>query len=156
MTIISLIAAMSKNRVIGIDNHLPWHIPEELQHFKKMTMGKPLIMGANTFESIGRKLLPGRTTIILTKNTELTGDGFIVAHSIPDAIAAAGNVPEIMVIGGASIYAQFLPLAQRIYLTIIPTEYIGDTFFPELDEQRWRMVSQEHYAKFDVNIYEGM
>lgn len=154
MTIISLVAAMSKNRVIGINNKLPWHIPEELQHFKKITMGKPMIMGAKTFEALGRKILPGRMTIVLTRNQDLHGAGFIVAHSVDEALTAAGNVPEVMVIGGAKVFAEFLPLAQRIYLSIIPQEYQGDAYFPELDLKKWSLVVSEQHPKFNVNIYE--
>jgi dihydrofolate reductase len=154
MTMISLVAAMSKNRVIGVNNKLPWHIPEELQHFKKITLHKPIIMGSKTFESLGRKLLPGRSTIVLTRQQDLQGDGFKVAHSTTEALAAAGYVPEVMVIGGAKVFQEFLPLAQRIYLSVIPQEYTGDAFFPELDSDRWRLVDTEQYPKFSVNIYE--
>lgn len=154
--IISIIAAMSKNRVIGKDNKLPWHIPEELQHFKKMTMGKPMIMGSNTFESLGRKTLPGRTTIVLTRSDKFQGDNFKTAHSVPDALKAAGDADEVMVIGGAKVFQEFLPLAHKIYLSVINDEYAGDAFFPELDQQKWHLESVEHHDKFNVNIYKGV
>lgn len=154
MTIISLVAAMSLNRVIGLNNAMPWHIPEELQHFKALTMGKPIIMGRKTFDAIGRRLLPGRQTIVLTKDQGLQGQGFTVVHSINEAIAAAGAVPEIMVVGGAGIFQEFLPLAQRIYLSVIPQEYAGDAYFPELDLQAWKMVTEQNHAKFTVKIFE--
>lgn len=152
--IISLVAAMSKNRVIGINNKLPWHIPAELQNFKQITMGKPMIMGRRTFDSIGRRLLPGRKTIILTRDIDLIGEGFSVAHSIHDALAAAGDVDEVMVIGGAGIFNEFMPLAQRIYLSVIAQEYTGDTFFPELDLDNWKLVAEQQHPEFTVQTYE--
>lgn len=154
MTMISLIAAMSINRVIGLNNTLPWRIPEELQHFKQVTMGKPMIMGRKTFDSIGRRLLPGRKTIILTRDTDLSGEGFTVVHSIAEALAAAGDVPEVMVVGGAGVYKEFLPIADRLYLTVIPQEYSGDAFFPELDQSTWQLMSEQEHAKFTVKIFE--
>ena len=108
MTIISMVAAMSKNRVIGLNNSMPWHIPEELQHFKTVTMGKPIIMGRKTFDAIGRRLLPGRKTIVLTRDKDLSGEKFTVVHSIAAALDAAGDVPEVMIVGGAGIYKEFL------------------------------------------------
>lgn len=154
MTIISLIAAMSQNRVIGANNKLPWYIPEELQHFKSVTMGKPLIMGRKTFDSIGRRLLPGRKTIILSRDKDLQGEGFTVVHSVQDALQAAGNVAEIMIVGGAGIYQEFLPLAQRIYLTVIPQDYAGDAYFPQLDETKWHLREEQQNEKFTVKILE--
>lgn len=154
MTMISLVAAMSKNRVIGLDNKLPWHIPEELQNFKQLTMGKPIIMGRKTFDSIGRRLLPGRKTIVLTRDSDLIGDGFTVVNSVQAALNAAGDAPEVMIVGGAGIYKEFLPLANRIYLSIIQEEYTGDAFFPELDLSKWRLVNEQRYPKFTVQIYE--
>lgn len=153
MTMISLIAAMSINRVIGLNNTLPWRIPEELQHFKQVTMGKPIIMGRKTFDSIGRRLLPGRKTIILSRDADLSGEGFTVAHSIAEALTAAGDVPEVMIIGGAGVYKEFLPIANRLYLTVIPEEYVGDAFFPELDPT-WRLMSEQEHTKFTVKIFE--
>lgn len=154
MTKISLIAAMSKNRVIGINNSMPWHIPEELQHFKSITMGKPMIMGRKTFDAIGRRLLPGRKTIVLTRDQDLHGDGFSVVHSVAEALEVAGDVPEVMVVGGAGVYKEFLPLAQRLYLSIIPQDYTGDAFFPEFDQTKWLLVEQKEYQTFAVNVFE--
>jgi dihydrofolate reductase len=150
---ISLVAAMSKNRVIGLNNKMPWHIPEELQNFKQLTMGKPMIMGRKTFDSIGRRLLPGRKTIVLTRDTDLIGDGFTVVHSIDEALQAAGDAPEIMVVGGAGIYKEFMPLAHRLYLSIIPEEYAGDAFFPEFDLSSWHLINEQQYPKFIVQTY---
>ncbi len=154
MKMISLIVAMSKNRVIGVNNTLPWRIPEELQHFKKLTMGKPIIMGRKTFDSIGRRVLPGRKSIILTRDTDLVGDGFVVADSVTAALRAAGETNEIMVIGGASVYAAFLELADRIYISVVPEEYTGDAFFPELDAKTWHLVEQQEQPKFIAQIFE--
>jgi dihydrofolate reductase len=154
MTIISLVAAMSTNRIIGINNSLPWNIPEELQYFKKITMGKPIIMGRKTFDAIGRRLLPGRHTIVLTKDSDLIGHGFSVAHSIDEAINLATQVPEIMVIGGAGVFKEFMPLARRLYLSIIPQEYDGDAYFPEYDENVWNVVKEQDYTKFLVKVLE--
>lgn len=154
MTIISIVAAMANNRVIGINNKMPWHIPEELQNFKNITMGKPIIMGRKTFDAIGRRLLPGRTTIVLTTDLELNGTGFIVARSIHDALVAAGDVPEVMIIGGAGIYEQFLPFANRLYLSFIPLDVTGDAFFPEYEHLDWNIVQEQNYDKFTVKILE--
>ncbi len=107
---ISIVAAMSENRVIGLNNKLPWYIPEELQHFKQLTMGKPMIMGRKTFDSIGRRLLPGRQTIVVTRANDLVGEGFTVVNSIAAAIQAANTQEEIMVVGGAGIYREFIYL----------------------------------------------
>lgn len=153
MTIISLIAAMTKNRVIGLNNAMPWHIAEELQYFKTTTMGKPLIMGRKTFDAIGRRLLPGRKTIVLTRSHDLEAKGFAVAHSVAEALQEAGAVPEVMIIGGAGIYKEFLPLAQRLYISIINKEYIGDAFFPEIDLSKWHLESQQEHAEFTTKIF---
>lgn len=155
MTMISIIAAMSKNRVIGVDNKLPWSIPEELQHFKQLTMGKPMIMGRKTFDSIGRRLLPGRKTIVLTRDNDLQGDGFVVANSIDTALHAAGDVPEVMIVGGAGVYKEFLPLCDRIYLSVIPLQLSGDAYFPELDAMQWSLKEEQEYPKFTVQIFEN-
>ena len=144
---------MSSNRVIGINNKLPWHIPEELQHFKQITMGKPIIMGRKTFESIGRRVLPGRRTIVMTQGYDLVGDGFMVVNSVADALQAVSDDSEVMVVGGAGIYLEFLPLAQKLYLSIIPQEYTGDAFFPEIDMSKWQLISAQDNNKFTVQIF---
>lgn len=153
MTIISIITAMSSNRVIGINNKLPWHIPEELQHFKQVTMGKPMIMGRKTFESIGRRLLPGRKTIVLTRGHDLVGADFAVANSVAAALQAAGDVEEVIVVGGAGVYKEFLPLAHKLYLSIIPQEYAGDAFFPEFDPTQWNLITTQDNEKFAVQVF---
>lgn len=141
---VALIVAQSLNRVIGVDNTLPWHLPEDLKYFKSVTMGKPIIMGRKTFDSIGRPL-PGRTNVVVTRNAEWCADGVKVAASLEEAVALAGeeDPAEIMVIGGAQIYEQALPLTQRVYLTQVYAEIEGDAFFPVLPEREWRQVKRQ-------------
>ncbi|OGT06485.1 MAG: diacylglycerol kinase [Gallionellales bacterium RBG_16_57_15] len=139
---LSIIVAMASNRTIGINNTLPWRIPADLQHFKKLTMGHHLIMGRKTFESIG-KPLPGRTTVVITRDRNLKIDGCIVAHSLPEAIANCAPDPQVFVVGGANVYAQALDLADTLYITEIQQDMIGDAWFPEFDRSEWREVSRE-------------
>jgi dihydrofolate reductase len=147
MPVIALIAAMANNRVIGRDNQLPWHIAEDLRFFKRMTLGKPLIMGRNTFESLGRPL-PGRPHIVISRNPDYQPAGVERAATLEAAIARAtelaraSSADEIMVIGGAQVYAAALPHAQRIYLTLVDAEVAGDTHFPAIDSALWREVSR--------------
>lgn len=129
---ISLIVAHDKNHVIGLNNEMPWHLPGDLAYFKKTTMGKPIIMGRNTFESIGRPL-PGRRNIVITRNTAYTAEGIEVVHSVEDALELVKDQEEIMVIGGQQIFTEVLPLADRLYITKIDFEFEGDTFFPAYD-----------------------
>lgn len=133
---ISLIVAMAKNRTIGIDNTLPWRIPEDLRHFKALTMGHHMIMGRKTFDSIG-KPLPGRTTVVVTRNRAFQAEGCIVAHSLQDAVTACANDEEIFVVGGAELYAQALPLASTLYLTEIAQDVDGHAYFPQFDRSEW-------------------
>ncbi|WP_439134606.1 dihydrofolate reductase [Pseudomaricurvus sp.] len=130
---LALIVAQAENRVIGLDNKMPWHLPEDLQYFKRVTLGKPIIMGRKTFESIGRPL-PGRTNIVITRQKDWQADGVEVVSSLEVAIerAAEESPEEVMVIGGAQIYEAGLPLADRVYLTQIHQTFEGDTWFPEL------------------------
>ncbi len=141
---LSLIVAMADNNVIGIDNRLPWHLPEDLKHFKSVTMGKPMIMGRKTFESIGRPL-PGRRNLVITRDRSWSANGVEVFHAPLDAIAALVDVDEAMVIGGAQIYRDMLPSADRLYVTEVSLSIGGDTFFPELELQNWREVSREEH-----------
>lgn len=134
---ISLIAAMADNRVIGIANKLPWKLPADMKWFRQHTLGKPIMMGRKTFESFGAKPLPGRTNIVVTGDVDYRAEGCIVAHSIEDALRFAGDVPEVMIIGGASFYAQTLPYAQCIYLTVVHHAFDGDAWFPEIDWSAW-------------------
>ncbi len=133
---------MTKERVIGLGKDLPWYLPEELAYFKKMTMGKPIIMGQRTFESIRRPLV-GRKNIILSKDKNFQPQGALSVNSIKSALEAVKNEAEVMIIGGASVYEQFLPLAQRIYLTIINRNFKGDVFFPKINYNEWREVSRK-------------
>ncbi len=137
--IISIIAAIGNNRVIGIKNSLPWHFPADLEYFKKNTIGKPVIMGAKTFESIG-KSLPNRKNIILSDDPDFKASGCLIAHSIEEALKQAEESEEIMIAGGVSIYKQFLPLANRLYLTFIHHDFEGDSFFPEFDLNDWKEI----------------
>src|SRR5262245_29755534 len=137
---ISLIVAMARNRVIGARGTIPWHLPDELGLFKKLTMGHHMIMGRKTWESIG-KPLPGRTTVVVTRRDGYRAPGTVVAHSLDEAIAACGADDEIFVIGGADIFAAALPRADRIYLTTVDAAPEGDTFMPEFDPGEWREVS---------------
>ena len=139
---ISLIVAMARNRVIGSNGQLPWHLPADLKRFKSLTMGNPLLMGRKTHESIGRPL-PGRTNIVLTSDPSYRAAGCLVEHSIADALARAGDASELFVIGGASLYEAFLAAAERIYLTLIDSEFAGDVRFPELDLIEWHCVERD-------------
>lgn len=134
---LSLIAALSSNRVIGVDNRMPWHLSADLKRFKSITWGKPILMGRKTHESIGRPL-PGRLNIILTGDPGYRAVGCSVAHSLEEAMALAGDADELMIIGGASLYERFLPEADCLYLTLIEREFEGDTYFPAFSQENWR------------------
>ena len=142
MTHLSLVAAIARNRVIGIGGRLPWHLPEDLRRFKRLTMGAPVIMGRRTHESIGRPL-PGRRNIVVTRQTAAHWAGCAVAPSLAAALALGADAPEAFVIGGAALYAEALPHASRLYLTLIDAAYDGDTWFPEFAAAAWREVSRE-------------
>lgn len=151
---ISIIAAMSKNHVIGKNNKLPWYLPADLRHFKKITTAKPIIMGRKTFESIGKKPLPERKNIIITRDENYQAEGCTVTNSLNDAIKAAGNTTEIMIVGGSQIYKQALEVADRMYITIIDEKFEGDAFFPEWDEQAWQEISREDFSADEKNRYD--
>ena len=136
---------MAKNRVIGAGGRIPWHLPNELQLFKRITMGHPIIMGRKTYESIGR-LLPGRTTVIVTRQPAYEVPGALVAHSLGEAIDQCARDEELFVIGGAELFRQALPHADRIYLTTVEAEPAGDTFMPELDLSDWCETSAESFG----------
>ncbi len=140
--IISLIAAISSNRVIGREGRIPWDVPADRQRFKALTMGHPLIMGRKTFESIGRPL-PGRQTIILTREGGYRAAGCKVAHDLPAALAACGDAMEVFICGGEEVYRQALAVADRIYLTVIPREVVGDVYFPEIPADRFIVATEE-------------
>lgn len=141
---VSLVVAMAENNVIGKDGDLPWHIPADLKHFKAVTMGKPIVMGRRTYESIGRPL-PGRLNIVVTRDPSRQWDGVEAVQSLSDALdrAAADGADEIMIIGGGDLYRAALPTAQRIYLTRVHEAVEGDTVFPDLDPAEWRGHSRE-------------
>lgn len=143
--ILSVIAAMAKNRVIGINNTLPWRLSEDLKHFKALTMGHHIIMGRKTYESIG-KPLPGRTTVIVTRDANYRVEGCVTATSIEGAIAACGDDGEVFFVGGAELYAQVLPRADRLYLTEIQAEFQGDAWFPEFDPSGWRETGRDAHV----------
>jgi dihydrofolate reductase len=149
---ISIIVAMSKNRVIGKDNKMPWHLPADLKHFKSVTMNKPMIMGRKTFESIGRAL-PGRRNLVITRQ-DITFDGCEMFGSLDAAFDAVADAPEVVVIGGAYVFEQIMSRVSRMYLTYIDLETDGDTFFPVWDEHEWQQVSCEQHAADDVNPYD--
>ncbi|MEM1402025.1 MAG: dihydrofolate reductase [Pseudomonadota bacterium] len=149
---VALIVAVADNQVIGHRNALPWHLPQDLAHFKRQTLGKPILMGRKTFESIGRPL-PGRSNIVITRDRDFESEGIRVVHSLEDAIALAEDIAlidgaeELVVIGGAQIYNDALELAQRIYLTRVHVSPVGDAYFPELGEGQWREVMHDFHAQ---------
>jgi dihydrofolate reductase len=149
---LSLIVAMTKNRVIGKNNALPWHLPADLKHFKSLTMGHHIVMGRKTYESIG-KPLPGRTSVVVTRNVNYSMPGVIVVSSLEAAIAACGDDAEIFVIGGAELYRQAINLADRIYLTEIDADISGDAYFTELGRKLWLETERESHAPDEKNAY---
>jgi dihydrofolate reductase len=149
---ISFVVAASDNGVIGVGNQLPWRLPEDLKRFKALTMGKPVLMGRKTFDSIGR-VLPGRRNIVVTRRTALAAVGVTAVHSIDAALAAAGDAQEVMVIGGAEIYAQLLASTQTIHLTRVHTSIAGDAFLPALAPHEWREVDSEPHAADDRHAF---
>ena len=144
MTRIAFVVAYDRGRAIGKDNRLPWRLPDDMRHVRNVTMGKPMIMGRRTWDSIGRPL-PGRTSIVLTRDREFRCDGCLVARTPEDAMKLAGSVPEIIVFGGARVFEEFLPRADRIYLTEVETTVDGDTHFPEIDLAEWREVERTRH-----------
>jgi len=149
---ISIVAAMGRNRVIGKSNTMPWHMPADLKYFKALTMGKPMIMGRKTFESIG-KALAGRRTIVLTTQQGLELPGCEVFNSLEAALEVLVGCDEIMIVGGAQIYEQIMPSVHCMYLTFIEHEFEGDAFFPEWDESEWQVVSEEYHKADEKHKY---
>ncbi|HVY23387.1 MAG TPA: type 3 dihydrofolate reductase [Steroidobacteraceae bacterium] len=149
---ISLIVAVADNGVVGVGNGLPWRLPNDLQRFKSITMGKPIVMGRKTFASIG-KPLPGRRNVVITRDTNLKIAGCTMAHSLDAALQLAGDAEEIMIIGGAEIYRQALPHAQRVYLTEVHAAMDGDARFPQLSGAEWREVLREDHAADDRHAH---
>lgn len=152
---VSLIWAMADNRVIGFNNKLPWRLPADLQYFKKTTLGKPIVMGRKTFESFGSRPLPGRKNIIVTRDADYKPDQQVrVVSSIEDAMIAAGDVDEVMIIGGQQIYAQTLEYADRLYMTKVHGNFQGDAFFPEFDLADWKESQCEDFSADDKNPHD--
>lgn len=147
---LSLIVAMANNRVIGKDNKMPWHLPADLQYFKKVTLGKTIIMGRKTYDSIGRPL-PGRQNVVVTRQDNLQISGCDVVNSLAAALAMAAA--EVVIIGGANLYAQALPLVDRMYVTFIEHDFSGDTFFPRWDHALWKEIEAEHHQADEKNRY---
>ena len=160
--IISAIVAMTENRVIGKNNRLPWRLPADLQHFKTITMGHPILMGRKTYESIG-KPLPGRMNIIMTRNRHFNAPGCLLVSSLAEATQQAAKVDnatnslktkqEIFLIGGAEIYRQLLPFTEKIYLTLIHHAMTGDTYFPALNQDEWKEIERVSYPADQDNVY---
>lgn len=146
MTRIAFVVARDRNGVIGKGGALPWRLPDDMKHVRALTIGKPLIMGRRTYESIG-KPLPDRTNIVLTRDPAFRAEGVKVASTPEEALALAGDAPEVIVFGGAEVFARFLPMTDRIYLTEVETDAAGDTYFPALDPRQWRETERtEHPA----------
>lgn len=152
---VSLIVAMSQNRVIGRGGALPWRLSADLQRFKKLTMGHHIVMGRKTFESIGRPLA-GRKMIVVTRQEDYCADHACVAHSLPQAIeiAQAAGDEEVFITGGSEIYRQGLEVADRVYLTLVHAEVDGDAYFPEIDVDRWRLTGGSHHAADERNEFD--
>jgi dihydrofolate reductase len=149
---LSLVVAVSENDVIGRDNALPWHLPADLKHFKAVTMGKPIVMGRKTWESIGRPL-PGRLNIVISRNRALEIPGVTVVSSFEEALTRAGDVPEVAVIGGAELFRSALPLASRIYFTRVHGIFEGEIKFPSLDLSQWREIDSSTHPADDKHAY---
>ncbi|MBQ9138547.1 MAG: dihydrofolate reductase [Alistipes sp.] len=149
---VSIIVAIAKNGVIGDKNSLLWHLKEDMVHFRTITSGHPVIMGRKTYESIGRPL-PKRTNVVITRDTNLTIEGCTMAHSLQQAIELFDPAEEVFIIGGSQIYTQALPLADRIYLTVIDKEYAGDSSFPEIDMNQWHQTSCESFPHGETFEY---
>jgi len=156
---IVLIAAFAQNSVVGINNTLPWHLPEDLKYFKRTTSGKAIIMGRKTYDSIGRPL-PNRTNIVITRNSEFKAEGVQVVSNLQAAIDLAkevnfiNGVEEVMIIGGASIYKEALPQAERLYITHVHADVEGDAYFPEVDFSQWKESSRDDYTASEKNPYD--
>ena len=156
---LTMIWAMSRNRTIGRNNALPWHLPEDMKYFKRVTMGKPIIMGRKTWESIGRPL-PGRSNIVITRDPSYTAEGVKIVRTLEEAISLAESIAlidgaeEAVVIGGAQIYALALPLADRLYMTQVHAEVEGDAFFPQFDLTQWNELGREDFSAAGPNPYD--
>lgn len=151
--IVSIIVAMANNRIIGKNNKMPWHLPADLQHFKNITLGKPIIMGRKTYESIGRPL-PGRTNIVISKNSNYNAKGCKTATSIDEAFELVKNEEEVFIIGGGFLYSQLLNKADKFYFTFIDLDVDGDTQFPDFSKLQFQEKSREKFLKDEKNPYD--
>ena len=151
--LVSLIVAMAKNRVIGKDNEMPWHLPADLGHFKAVTLGKPIIMGRKTYESIGRPL-PGRKNIVLSRDKNYFLEGCETVSSLEEALLLVSDVEEVMIIGGGFLYEQTISFADKLYLTFIDLDVDGDTLFPEFEKLNLKEIKREKHLKDEKNPYD--
>ncbi len=151
--ILSAIVAMSEDGLIGTGNNLPWHLPHDLKRFKSLTMGHPMVMGRKTYEAIGRPL-PGRTSIVLTRNPEYRApEGVVVVPSLEQALNACPEDTEVFVIGGAAVYRAALPRVERLYVTLVHGTPEGDIYFPDEDLRQWQLVQEEHHEADETHAY---
>ncbi|ASA21877.1 dihydrofolate reductase [Paenibacillus donghaensis] len=151
---ISLIWAMGKNQVIGKDNQLPWHLPLDFAYFKAQTLGKKILMGRKTWDSLGGKALKGRTSFVMTRDSDFAPEGATVIHTLEEAVAEGRKDGELMVIGGAEIYGMLLPYADKLMVTIIEEQFEGDSFFPEVDWSLWEEVSNIEGIRDEKNPHQ--
>ena len=145
--LLAFVVAMDKNRLIGADNRLPWRLPDDMKWFRQVTLGKPVIMGRKTYESIPPKFrpLPERVNVVVTRQLDYVAEGAIVVHSIAEALTAVAPQPEIIIAGGSQLYEQLLPQADRLYLTLVDGEFGGDAYFPAFDWDDWQEISRERH-----------
>ena len=146
MSVVTLVLAMAENGVIGNRGGLPWHIPDDLRRFKQLTLGKPCIMGRRTWESLPRKPLPGRTNIVVTRDKSFSAEGAVIVHSLEEALAHTRDAPEVAIIGGAELFKQAIPLANRVDLTEVRAEIEGDTRMPAFDRTIWKERAREDHV----------
>jgi dihydrofolate reductase len=150
---LSIVVAMTPQRVIGRHGQLPWHLSADLRRFKQLTWGHHIVMGRKTFDSIGR-LLPGRTTVVVSRQPDLTIPGAHIAHSITEAVHQCLADSEVFIVGGEQVYREAIPLADRIYLTVVHVNVTGDTFFPELSQEQWQLTEQQPHQADEKNPYD--
>ncbi len=149
---LSLCVAMDKRRLIGCNNALPWHLPADLKHFRAITMGKPIIMGRKTYESIGHPL-PGRLNIVLSRNPKLSLAGCQILHDVDEVLAFTQDYEESVVIGGRSVYKRLLPMVQRLYVTWVHGEFEGDCYFPDYQTEEWQEIEKQDFLADKQNLY---
>jgi len=149
--IVSIIAAVADNGVIGLRGGLPWHLPADLKRFKKLTTGHHMVMGRRTWDSIGRRPLPGRPTVVVSRDPSFVAEGAQVARSVDEALELAAGADEVFIAGGEAVYREALPVADRVYLTRVHGRFAGDAFFPEFDEGGWRVVVEERREADEKN-----